>query len=175
MLIRPRTDEDVPACLALMRRTHELDGYPRYWRADPQQFLVGAGEQAAWVAERDGTPVGHVAVHDASGNPVLPAAQAATGAEPAALAVVARLLVSPDARRTGVGARLLDEATAWVHAQGRRPVLDVLQDEPGVIALYERRGWQRLDPVVLPIEGHEPLLLWVYLGPPPPLSAVRAI
>jgi len=174
VLIRPRTDADLPACLAMMRRTHETDGYPRYWRADPGAFLVGAGEQMAWVAVVDEVVVGHVAVHDAADNPVLPAARAATAAEPAALAVVARLLVSPDARRAGVGSGLLDRATAWVHEQGRRPVLDVLQDEPGVIALYERRGWQRLDPVVLPIEGHEPLLLWVYLGPPAPQAAERS-
>lgn len=167
MLLRPRTADDLPACLALMRSTHERDGYPRYWRPDPERFLVNATEQAAWVAERDEEVVGHIAVHDAAEDPTLAAAQRRTGRSPAALAVVARLLVSPTLRRAGVGRSLLQHATSWAHAQGRQPVLDVLQEAVGASRMYEGLAWQRLEPLVLPIEGHPSLHLWVYLGPPP--------
>ncbi|CAA9288832.1 MAG: hypothetical protein AVDCRST_MAG48-359, partial [uncultured Friedmanniella sp.] len=109
MLIRPRTDADVAACVALMRRTHEADGYPRYWRADPEGFLRGAAERAAWVAEdADGALLGHVALHEADGDPTLPAAQRATSLPAARLAVLARLLVAAGARRRGVGRALLE-------------------------------------------------------------------
>jgi len=170
VLIRPRTDADLAACVALMRRTHERDGYPRYWRRDPERFLVGERETAAFVAEHEGALVGHVAVHRAAGDPVLAAAQRRTGLAPEHLAVVARLLVSPDARRLGVGRALLDRATRHAHAQGSRPVLDVIQVDDAPARLYERAGWERLEPVTLPIEGQQPLLLWVYLGPAVPTA-----
>jgi GNAT superfamily N-acetyltransferase len=168
VLIRRRHDADVPGCVALMRRTHEGDGYPRYWRADPERFLVGERETSAFVAEHDSALVGHVALHDAAGDPTLPAAQRRCGLPAAGLAVVARLLVSPDARRLGVGRALLRAATEHAHAEGRRPVLDVIQADSGPVGLYERAGWERLEPLILPIEGHPSLLLWVYLGPAPP-------
>ena len=171
MLIRARSDADVPAAVALMRRTHEQDGYPRYWRARPERFLVARHETAAWVAEHEGLLVGHVALHDAAGDPTLDAAQRRTGLPAERLAVVARLLVSPDARRLGVGRALLDAATEHAHAQGRRPVLDVIQVDRGPVSLYERAGWERLEPLTLPVEDHPPLLLWVYLGPPAPITA----
>lgn len=168
MLLRPRTDDDLDACVALMRRTHETDGYPRYWRPDPVAFLVGAAETAAFVAvDEDGTLLGHVALHAAAGDPTLPAARRRTGLPAGRLAVVARLLVSPDARRRGVGRALLAEATARAHDGDRRPVLDVIQVDAGPVGLYERTGWERLEPLVLPVEGHPALLLWVYLGPAP--------
>jgi GNAT superfamily N-acetyltransferase len=172
--VRARTEADLDACAALMQRTHELDGYPRYAQQDPVRFLASRHETAAWVAEHDGAVVGHLAVHDAARDPTLPAAQRHTGLPPAGLAVVARLLVSPDLRRSGAGGALLDEATRHAHARGQRPVLDVQQQCAAPIALYERRGWRRLEALTLPVEGQEPLLLWVYLGPPPPGQAAAS-
>ncbi len=168
MLIRARQKADVAACVAMMRATHEQDGYPRYWRADPVAFLRGRAETAAYVAVRDGAVVGHVALHAASGDPVLPAVRCATGGSAEQLLVVARLLVSPTGRRDGVGRALLDRAVEHAHAHAQRPVLNVLPEDIAPRTLYEQAGWERLDPLTLPIEGHEPLVVWVYLGPPPP-------
>jgi GNAT superfamily N-acetyltransferase len=75
--------------------------------------------------------LGHVALHEAAADPTLLAAQRATGLAADRLAVVARLLVSPDARRRGLGRRLLLAATAAAHATGLRPVLDVIQADSG--------------------------------------------
>ena len=66
MLIRPRGDADLAACVALVRWTHELDGYPTYPQPDPARFLAPAQETAAWVAELAGRLVGHAALHDAA-------------------------------------------------------------------------------------------------------------
>ncbi|SEQ64025.1 GNAT family N-acetyltransferase [Microlunatus flavus] len=184
MLIRPRTPADDDACVALMRRTHERDGYPRYWPAKPARFLRAPRETDAWVATLDdeagaGRVVGQVALHDAAGEPVVELARAATGLAPEGLAVLARLLVDPDARGLGVGRALVRTAVARAHATGRRPVLDVLEETPGPIGLYESEGWERLGRTTLDLRpfGYgdvPPLRLWVYLGPAVPVAALPA-
>ena len=183
--IRTRTDADVDACVALMRRTHEADGYPRYWPSRPDRFLRAKQETDALVAVLGEGPahgarvVGQVALHDATGEPVEELACAATGTGPAGLAVLARLLVDPDVRGQGVGRALVRAAVARAHATGRRPVLDVLKEAPGPIALYESEGWERLGPTTLDLSalGYgdvPPLQLWVYLGPPVPAATFAA-
>ena len=163
-----------------MRRTHEVDGYPRYWPAKPAQFLRAGRETDAWVAVLDdGHLAGQVALHDASGEPVVELARAATGLEPAGLAVLARLLVDPEVRGRGAGRALVRTAVARAHATGRRPVLDVLEETPGPIALYESEGWERLGRTTLDLRpfGYgdvRPLRLWVYLGPPVPAPSTVA-
>ena len=172
MLIRTKAPADDEACVAVMERTHALDGYPRYWPAKPDRFLRARGETDAWVAEIDGRVVGQAALHRPDGEPVLALAQEATGLGVDRLAVLARLLVHPDVRGRGVGRRLVQTATARAHATGRRPVLDVLQSTPAPIRLYESEGWSRLGPTSLDLRpfGYgdvPPLELWVYLGPAP--------
>jgi GNAT superfamily N-acetyltransferase len=170
VLIRTKLPSDDDACVAVMERTHAVDGYPRYWPAKPDRFLRANGETDAWVAELDGRVVGQVALHRAEGEPVLALAQEATGLPAERLAVLARLLVHPDARGRGVGRALVRTATARAHATGRRPVLDVLQSTTGPARLYESEGWTRLGPTSLDLSGYgdvPPLQLWVYLAPEP--------
>lgn len=163
--IRPKVPADEAPCLHLLRQVHESDGYPIYRRYVTTSFLTPPGELAAWVAVLDdGTVVGHVALHDAAGDPTLPAAQRATGLPAERLAVVARLLVSRAAQGRGLGTRLLRHADAQARAGGRRAVLDVVQEAPGAVAMYDAAGWQRLEPVVLPLPDGD-LSLWVYLSP----------
>lgn len=174
MLIRTKVAADDGACVAVMERTHALDGYPRYWPSDPGQFLRSPHETDAWVAELDGRVVGQAALHRADGEPVVALTQEATGLPVDRLAVLARLLVHPEGRGSGVGRALIRTATARAHATGRRPVLDVLQATPGPIRLYESEGWTRLGPTSLDLRaiGYgdvPPLQLWVYLGPAPVL------
>ncbi|GAA3562435.1 hypothetical protein GCM10022197_17580 [Microlunatus spumicola] len=171
MLIRTKAAADDDACVAVMERTHAVDGYPRYWPERPAGFLRAKGETDAWVAELDGRVVGQVALHRADGEPVVALAQEATGLPVDRLTVLARLLVHPDARGRGVGRSLVRTATARAYATGRRPVLDVLQETTGPARLYESEGWTRLGPTSLDLSGFgygdvPPLRLWVYLAPP---------
>jgi GNAT superfamily N-acetyltransferase len=155
VLIRTKLPSDDDACVAVMERTHAVDGYPRYWPAKPDRFLRANGETDAWVAELDGRVVGQVALHRAEG-------EREDG--------LARLLVHPDVRGRGVGRALVRTATARAHATGRRPVLDVLQSTTGPARLYESEGWTRLGPTSLDLSGYgdvPPLQLWVYLAPEP--------
>jgi GNAT superfamily N-acetyltransferase len=163
--IRPKRDSDAGACVRLLLELHRADSYPRHWPKDPAAFINPPYETAAWVAEHHDALVGHVALHTAEGNPTLPAAQRATGLPTAGLAVVARLLVAPSARRRGLGQALLAHATTHARASGQRAVLDVTRDAPGPIAMYEALGWSRLEPVTLILDDGTALALWVYLSP----------
>ena len=40
MLIRPRHDDDLPACAALVREVHAADRYPRYLPGNLGNFLA---------------------------------------------------------------------------------------------------------------------------------------
>lgn len=166
MIIRPRTSADVPGCVALMDLTHAEDGYPRYHH-DWSVFLASPSKAAAWVAERDGEIVGHVAVHRSGDEPTFPLAQQATGRPPERLAVLARLMISPRARRQGLARRLIETATAYAAQHDLRLVLDVLQETGDAIALYEGLGWRRLGELILPLDDWPELQLWVYLSPAP--------
>ena len=165
MRIRPKADSDEPGCLALLLAVHRTDGYPRYLPDDALRFITPPYESAAWVAEENGEIVGHVGLHNAAVDPTFNAAQRATGLGADRLAVVARLLVAPLARRAGLGRALLETATSHARLKGRRAVLDVVQDAAAPIALYEATGWTRLEPLTLDFKDGTSLDLWVYLGP----------
>jgi ribosomal protein S18 acetylase RimI-like enzyme len=66
----------------------------------------------------------------------------------------------------GVGSALLAKAVEAIRAQGRTPVLDVVQETVSAVELYRRRGWQVVGegrPWWLP-DDHLPVLFMV-LGP----------
>jgi hypothetical protein len=63
VIVRRRTEEDVDRCLQLARIVRDLDGYPPYLPTDLRGFIVTMDAAAAWVAERDGAVLGHVALH----------------------------------------------------------------------------------------------------------------
>jgi GNAT superfamily N-acetyltransferase len=163
--IRPKLDSDAAACVRLLLEVHSADSYPRHWPKDPAVFINPPRQTAAWVAEDHDALVGHVALHAAHNDPTLPAAQRATGLPADGLAVVARLLVAPAARRQGLGKVLLAHATTQARAAGQRAVLDVTRDADGPIAMYEAAGWSRLEPATLTFDDGASLALWVYLSP----------
>lgn len=165
MLIREKTESDTDSCVALLLAVHRVDGYPRFLPAKVLDFISPGYESSSWVAEKDGEVVGHVALHVAAVDPTLLAAQRATGLPPEGLAVLARLLVAPNARRAGLGRELLDLATSHARSRGQRAVLDVVQSAHAPIALYEAAGWTRIEPLRLKVSEMTALDLWVYLSP----------
>jgi ribosomal protein S18 acetylase RimI-like enzyme len=67
-------------------------------------------------------------------------------AEPG-VAEIKRLWISPDARRQGVGGRILDELEARASAAGKRIVrLDTNGALSEAVALYRRRGYREVSP-----------------------------
>ncbi len=165
MLIREKTVEDAAGCLDLLTQVHGIDGYPPYLPEDVPAFITPDYEVAAWVAERAGRVIGHVALHLASVDPTLAAAQRATGLPAERLAVISRLFTAPALRRSGIGRALLLHATEQAHARGQRAVLDVAQGLTAPVALYESEGWERVESLSLQVGGGRILDLYIYVSP----------
>lgn len=165
MLIRRKAEDDQAQCLDLLMQVHESDGYPLYLPEDVPTFITPEYEMAAWVAERDGRIVGHAALHQASEDPTLAAAQRATGLPAERLAVVSRLFTTSALRRAGIGRALLRYATEQAASRSQRAVLDVGKTLTAPVALYESEGWERVDSLALRVAGNAVLDLWVYVSP----------
>jgi GNAT superfamily N-acetyltransferase len=147
-------------------QVHHLDGYPAYLPdGDLPGFLVSDDALGAWVMELDGDVVGHVALHPRTSRPVLELASTSLRLPAERLAVIARLLVAPDARRRGIGRALLDVAAGEARSRGLWPVLDVLTDSAAAIALYEDCGWERAGDVRVSFRDGTTFEEAVFLGP----------
>jgi ribosomal protein S18 acetylase RimI-like enzyme len=60
------------------------------------------------------------------------------------------LAVAPEARRTGLGRRMMQAAEAWLRARGAPKIqLMVRNDNAGAVGFYERLGFERQDVVTL--------------------------
>ena len=168
-MIRERWPGDGAALEAMARRTHDLDGYPKYLPRDLRAFIVNADAIGAWVSVVDGELRGHVALRPKSAPEVMALAVSATGLSEDKIAVVARLLVSPSARRQGIGRALLEKATRVAAQLGRRAVLDVVEDHRAAVALYEKCGWTRAGRADWTLPDGLPLHELVYVSPDPGL------
>lgn len=144
VIARPRTPDDLAACVSALRAVHRSDGYPTYWPDDPPAWLTPQGTSAAWVAEVDGAVAAHVVVvtgvHPWDAAP----AAAATGVPEERLSTVSRLFTSPAARGRGAGRAVLAAAVEHARSGGRQLVLDVVDDGGPAVALYEGTGWRLL-------------------------------
>lgn len=164
MEIRPRRDEDLDRLVAMATVVHREDHYPVYLADDLGSFIVVPGALGAWVAEQGRDIVGHVALHRRGSKPVMELIAETTGLGFGQVGVVARLLVSSSARRTGVAQQLLDTATEHAHSLELTPVLDVVVTTESAIRLYERNGWTRLGRITVTFPGGS-VDEYVYLGP----------
>ncbi len=174
MIIRNRSASDGGALEAIALATHRLDRYPMYLPADLRSFIVNEDALGAWVAEDDSGVLGHVALHPSSAKEVMDLAVLASGVAADRIAVVARLLVAPEARRRGTGRALLEKATQEAARLGRRAVLDVVEDHTAAIRLYEDCGWTRAGQVDWALPGDLPLREFVYLAPIGPTPQFRS-
>ena len=168
VLIRERTEADRGAIDDLAKVAHANDNYPVYVGGDLLSFILVPHAIGAWVADRTGTVVGHVALHPrSSSTAVMALAEQATGLPAARLAVVARLLVSPTARRDGIGRLLLGAAADRAAQLGLWPILDVVAGSEAPIRLYEKAGWTCAGQVTVTFGQSGPIDELVFLGPPP--------
>jgi len=129
---------------SLLGHVHEQDGYRLRWPADPQAWLSDSRLLAAWVADRAGMIVGHVAL-------TRPRAGAAASAWASALRVpagdllcVSLLFVAPQERGSGTGDRLLDRTLEEARARGEHAALEVVSPNHDAVAVPGARLADRL-------------------------------
>ncbi|MBV9315222.1 MAG: GNAT family N-acetyltransferase [Pseudonocardia sp.] len=145
LLVRERTEADIPCCADALVAVHAVDGYPVEGVADPQAWLRPSTIIQAWVAELDGHVVGHVLLTE-------PTATDAAAVmwltdhpgEHAQLAVAGRLFVHPEGRGHSLGRRLMQAAFAYAEDTGLRVALDVMEKDQVAIGLYEKLGLLRI-------------------------------
>jgi GNAT superfamily N-acetyltransferase len=107
-------------------REYGLDTTFEPYVAKPLADFVLAGTGRLWIAEQSGRAIGSIAMVDA---------------EPG-MGQLRWFLVVPEARGTGLGKRLLDEALGYARERGfRRLFLWSFADLKGALHLYERAGF----------------------------------
>jgi len=141
LVVRLRTEDDVDACVEMLKHVHALDGYPVEGAAMARSWITSdAADLRAWVAELDGQIVGHAIVsRDQEGNAAADMWRNKHPNDTAAL--LQRLFVSPSARKAGVGRRLIETAISYSVQNDLHLVLNVMVKDTAAIRLYERMGW----------------------------------
>jgi ribosomal protein S18 acetylase RimI-like enzyme len=171
-IVRPLLPTDLPKLATLSRAVHRRDGYPPHLPEDEVPGYIASDDALmAWVAVDetidDTTVAGHVALLPAEASDGIDLAATRLGRANADFGVIARLIVDPDLRRTGVGRHLLDRATAECRRRGLVPILDIVDRSDPAIGLYERSGWRRLGAVELELADGSDLRLLVFVAPDP--------
>ncbi|MFD4413713.1 GNAT family N-acetyltransferase [Streptomyces sp. NPDC058475] len=130
-------------CVRVLAEVHQCDGYPVNWPDQPDEWLSHASPLGAWVAELDGSLVGHVSLSRSGEGDLAPGLWSErSGTSKDLTAVVSRLFVAPRARGHGIGALLIGRAVEESRRRGLHPVLDVVASDTAAAALYERLGWE---------------------------------
>ena len=147
--IRSRRPDDLPALATTLLAQQPETRYPF---RDPlpipaEQFLHADDAQAAWTAELDGRPVGHVCrMGPAHGFPqadrINELCAETHGCRPSELAWVSSLFLAREARGLGLGRRLLDVVVDDARANNLHPCLEVLPVHEAAFSLYRSRGWR---------------------------------
>ena len=151
MSVRRRRREDIPALVDVLLEQQPDTRYPfRNPLPMPvEEFLHADDAAAAWTAEVDGRPVGHVCrVGPLAGFPAATemnrACAAAHGCAVDQLAWVSKLYVGREARGTGLGRQLLETVVDDVRKAGLYPCLEVLPLHGAALSLYASTGWREV-------------------------------
>ena len=165
--IRARRPSDVEPLLEMAQLVKRLDGYPPRGPVDVERFMAPPEQLAAWVAEIDAVVVGHVALHATGADDTVDLAARHTSEGTRGPGRGGPGLVSPTARRIGVGHALLDTAVTGAHERGQHPILEVAVHFDAAIGLYESCGWSRVGEVTIEFPDEPSLERYVYVGPAP--------
>ncbi len=141
-LIRPRRSRDLGASARLLGVVYTADHDPDRFPRSAHAWLVD-DVLDAWVAERHGQLIGHVATVRV-GTDAMSAVRwrEITGLSPTDLLGVDRLFVRSSERGKGIGTALLSTAAEHVRAQGLMPVLETVSESRTAIPTLQDAGWQ---------------------------------
>jgi ribosomal protein S18 acetylase RimI-like enzyme len=141
VIVRPFENADLAGAASALIDVHTTDGYPVEGVDQPEAWIRSADVIAAWVAELDGSIVGHVAIMRPHGEDAVSLWMQQSGDNEDQIAVLARLFVVKTARKHAAGERLMQAAMSYGSEHGIRLVLDVMTKDAAAIRLYERLGW----------------------------------
>lgn len=144
VIVRPFENADLASAASALIDVHTTDGYPVEGVDQPEVWIRSADVMAAWVAELDGSIVGHVAIMRPHGEDAVSLWMQQSGDNEDRIAVLARLFVVKTARKHAAGERLMQAAMSYGSEHGIRLVLDVMTKDAAAIRLYERLGWREI-------------------------------
>ena len=158
--IRPRRDRDLSTCARLVRRAFFEGQFPGQHDEEPRFWLADHDVLDAWVAERDGEIVAHVASSRLDLDPLSALRwRESTGHVPSDLIAVSRLFVRPRFRGQGIAASLIEVACDEIRARGKVPVYEVVTTSSLAPSYSRDHGWR--------LRSSEPLrdqhkTLWIH-------------
>jgi GNAT superfamily N-acetyltransferase len=164
-LIRRRREDDVDSCARVLRGISSTGTYPL---PRPSSHLDWLRDNVidAWVAERRGLILGHVAL-----TRLEPSAREemlwheVTGLHLPDLGAVSCFFVRPGERDRGLGTHLLTHAVREARARGLVPVAEVTRDSRFGAAIYEHHGWREMGRLPIGSRGSD-RTLYMYVFPP---------
>jgi GNAT superfamily N-acetyltransferase len=132
------------ACVSLLEIVHARDHYPLLWPVDAAEWLSPRQLIAAWVAAGNDAILGHVALNHARHNENGLEWLSSQSLVPGKVVWISRLFVAPEARRLGLGSKLLQAAVEHAIGMGLLPALEVVESDQAAIELYEQFGLVRV-------------------------------
>lgn len=164
-LVRPRRSRDVGAAARLLGVVYCADRYPDRLPGSARAWLV-RDVLEAWVAERHGQVLGHVATVRVGTDPLAAARwREITGLSPEHLLGLSRFFVRRAERGKGIGTALLAAAAADVRSRGLVPVLETVSESRVAIPTLRDAGWR-----LLAVDDRDPRAgrwrVHRYVGPP---------
>ena len=140
--IRRRHDGDLDACKRVLRGISSGGKYPLPRPVSHRAWLT-EDVLDAWVAERQGTILGHVAIaRVGTGAASAMRWREVTGRSTDDLALVSRFFVRLPERGQGIGTALLAAAVAGARARGMVPVADAVNPSRFGAPIYAHHGWR---------------------------------
>jgi GNAT superfamily N-acetyltransferase len=141
--IRRRRAGDLAMTGRLLDVVHYDARYPALRPEPPRAWLDHPDVADAWVCERVGRILGHVAVSDVARDSLSALRwRETTERSPDELMAVSRFFVRPTARQCGIGTALLDVAVAEIRRRDRLPVLEMISARRDGFPFLASRGWR---------------------------------
>jgi GNAT superfamily N-acetyltransferase len=141
--IRRRRSGDLAMTGRLMDVVHYESRYPAIRPEPPRAWLDHPDVHAAWVCERIGRILGHVAVSEVARDRASALRwRETTERSPDEMMAVSRFFVRPTARRQGIGTALLDVAVAEIRRRHRLPVVEMISARRDGFPFLVSRGWR---------------------------------
>jgi GNAT superfamily N-acetyltransferase len=141
--VRRRRSGDLAMCGRLLDVVHYEARYPALRPEPPRAWLTHPDVHSAWVCERLGRILGHVAISEVARDSLSALRwRETTEHAPSELMAVSRFFVRPAAREQGIGTALLDVAVAEIRRRDRLPVLEMVSSRRDGFPFLASRDWR---------------------------------